>query len=305
MRKVYSHTKRSILEKCPLMYFYQYYAATCKPPVRDPQALLFGDDRPDHPTLVAADSEAASRLAKLNSAPQYAGKILHDLIGQALKHPDWQFPWFEKKARERFLAPRDPENSFVERFNRLTDADQRIKRALDGLLQALRNFFEDDKVRTLVESLRYGEQQLVEHALKGFSPVRQFSIQGRIDYCAKIGQQVEVVDWKMGRSTGDEDSLQLAVYGIWALQHFGAELECVRVRRVFLGDGKIEEARTLTDRRVLRARARLAQDIEQMAQLHPYGTAGHADAFTPKPKEKLCETCKFRTLCPAAACSAQ
>jgi PD-(D/E)XK nuclease superfamily len=302
VRKVYSHTKRSVLEKCPLMYFYQYYAATCKPPVRDPQALLFGDDRPDHPPLVASDGEAAGRLSKLDSAPQYAGKILHDLIAQALKHPDWQFPWFEKKARETFLTPRDPEASFVERFNHLPDADQRIKRALDGLLHGLRNFFEDAKIRILVESMRYGEQQLIEHRLGGFPQVRQFSIRGRIDYCAKIGPQVEVIDWKMGRSTGDEDSLQLAVYGIWALKHFGVDPGSVRVRRVFLADARIEEARSLTERRVHRAQARLAQDIEQMAQLHPYGTAGHAGAFTPKPKEKLCEMCKFRTLCPAAAC---
>lgn len=305
MRKVYSHTKRSVLDKCPRMYFFQYYAARCKPTAPDPQALLFGDDRPDHPILVAADSEAAGRLAKLNSAPQHAGRILHDLIGQALKHSDWQFQWFEKKARERFLAHRGPEASFVEQYNHVFDAEQRIKRALDGLLQGLRTFFEDAKVRSLVESMRYGEQQLVEHPLTAFPPVRQFSIQGRIDYCVKIGHQVEVIDWKMGRSTGDEDSLQLAVYGIWALQHFGVEPECVRVRRVFLGDAKIEEARSLTEGRVFRTRARLAQDIEQMAQMHPYGTAGYAEAFTPKPKEKLCEMCKFRTLCPAAHCSTQ
>ena len=214
-------------------------------------------------------------------------------------------PWFEKKARERFLARRDPEASFVEPFNHLPDADERITHALDGLLLGLRNFFADARVRSLVDGMRYGEQHLIEHRLGGFPKVRQFSIQGRIDYCVKIGRQVEVIDWKMGRSTGDEDSLQLAVYGIWALQHFGVEPEYVRVRRVFLGDAKIEEAKSLTERRVLRTRARLAQDIEQMAQLHPYGTAGHAEAFTPKPKEKLCEMCKFRTLCPAAACSAQ
>ena len=85
----------------------------------------------------------------------------------------------------------------------------------------------------------------------------------------------------------------------------GLSRSVVRVRRVFLGDARIEEARNLTERRVNRAQARLTHDIEQMAQLHPYGIAGHAEAFTPKPKEKLCEMCKFRTLCPAAACSAQ
>jgi hypothetical protein len=71
---------------------------------------------------------------------------------------------------------------------------------------------------------------------------------------------------------------------------------------VFLADPRIEEARPLSPRRVNRAEARLRQDIEQMAELHLYGVAGHADAFTPIPKEKVCETCKFRALCPAVAC---
>lgn len=305
MRKVYSHTKRSVLEKCPRMYFFQYYGASCKPPVHDPQLLLFGDDGPNHPTLVASDIAAAGRLAKLSSAPQHAGLILHDLIAQALKHPDWQFQWFAKKARERFLVFGDLEVAFVERFNHLPDAEERIQRALDGLLLGLRNFLENAEVRALVESMRSGEERLIERPLGGFAPVKEFSIQGRIDYCAKVGPQVEVVDWKMGRSTGDEDSLQLAVYGIWAWKHFSVEPENVRVRRVFLGDAKIEQARSLTARRVFRARARLGQDIEQMAELHPYGIAGHAEAFTPKPKEKVCEMCKFRALCPAAACSTQ
>lgn len=305
MRKVYSHTKRSVLEKCPRMYFYQYYAASFKPPVQDPQLLLFGDDRPDHLSIVASEIETARRLAKLSSAPQHAGQILHDLVAQALKHPDWQVQWFTNKAQARFLGFRDAESSFVERFNQVSDAEVRIKRALDGLLLGIRNFFGSAEVRSLVESMNCGEQRLVERPLGGFSPVRKFSIQGRIDYCAKVGAQVDVIDWKMGRSTGDEDSLQLAVYGIWAMKHFSVEPKDVRVRRVFLGDAKIEEARSLTGRRVRRAQARLSQDIEQMAQLHPYGMAGNAEAFTPKPKEKVCEMCKFRALCPAAACSTQ
>ena len=305
MRKVYSHTKRSVLEKCPLMYFFQYYAAKYKPPMRKPQFPLFGDDGPNHPSIVASEVETAVHLAKLTFSPQHAGQILHNLIAQALKHPDWDFQWFAKKARESFLAFREPEVSFIERFNQLPNAEERIQLSLNGLLLALRNFFESVEVCSLVQSMLYGETRFIERPLGGFARVRDFSIQGRIDYCAKIGPQVEVVDWKMGRSTGDEDSLQLAVYGIWALKHFSVEPENVRVRRVFLGDAKIEEARNLTERRVVRAQARLSQDIEMMADLHPYGEAGHAEAFTPKPKEKVCEMCKFRKLCPAATCSMQ
>jgi hypothetical protein len=46
---------------------------------------------------------------------------------------------------------------------------------------------------------------------------------------------------------------------------------------------------------------RLRQDAEGMAALHPYGIAGHMDAFTPKAREKVCEVCRFRTICPAPA----
>jgi hypothetical protein len=112
-----------------------------------------------------------------------------------------------------------------------------------------------------------------------------------------------VVDWKMGRSVGDEDSLQLAVYGSWAATKFAVEPERVRVRRVYLGDAIVEEARLLNQRLIRRAQVRLRQDIELMACLHPYGRAGHVEAFTPKPRERLCEVCKFRAICPVAACT--
>jgi hypothetical protein len=282
------------------MYFYQYYAAGCKPVARDPQGLLFGDGGPNHAVLSGSDIEHVRRLRNLTGAPQHAGLILHDLIAQSLRHPDWQEAWFLRKARERFA---DEAVDFVERFNQLADAEERIERAGEHLLRALRHFFEESYVRALVAEMRSGVTPLVEWPLGKLPPVRGFRIQGRVDYCSMVGSRVEVVDWKMGTSAGDEDSLQLAVYGLWACRRYSVSPERVRVRRVYLGDGKVEESRQLSPRLVLRAEARLGQDVEQMAALHPYGEAGHAGAFTPKPKEKVCATCKFRALCPAAVCT--
>ena len=96
---------------------------------------LFGDDGPEHRTLIAAESASAGRLAKLNS-PQHAGKILHDLIALALKHPDSQSTWFEKKARVRFHASPQTEVLFVERFNNLPDADKVSSGASTGSSRA-------------------------------------------------------------------------------------------------------------------------------------------------------------------------
>jgi hypothetical protein len=305
MRKIYSHTKRSSLEKCPLQYFYQYYAPQCKPATVPVQTLLFGDDRPRHATVAQCDVERAAELRKLTAGPQHAGKVLHDLIAQGLRHPDWRMAWFLQKARERFGFEGGAPASFVERCNGLSDADARIDRSRDSLLAAVQRFFEDEGIRALVAEMLAGTDVLIEAALSGLPAVRGFAISGRIDFCSRTDGHVDVVDWKMGKSGGDEDSLQLAIYGIWASKKFSVRADNVRVRRVFLGDGQIEEARSLGDRVVRRAEARLGQDVEQMTILHRYGQAGHMEAFTPKPKEKVCEMCKFRALCPAAACSTQ
>jgi PD-(D/E)XK nuclease superfamily len=148
-----------------------------------------------------------------------------------------------------------------------------------------------------------GQDVLIERRLAGLPSIRAFAISGKIDFCSRGQSGVEIVDWKMGKSGGDEDSLQLALYGIWACKQFSVSPEKVRIRRVFLGDGKIEQARKLGERLMSRAQARLSQDVEEMAFLHPYGVAGHVEAFTPKPKEKVCEMCIFQKLCPASACT--
>jgi hypothetical protein len=305
VKKIYSYTKRSVLDKCPLQYFYQYYAPHCKPATAPAQTLLFGDGKPRHATLAPCDIERATELRKLTAGPQHAGKVLHDLIAQALRHPDWRMGWFLQKARERFGFENGVAVTFVERFNGLPDAERRISGARDSLLAALQRFFEDERIRSLVAEIQAGTDVWIEAALSGLPAVRGFAISGKIDFCSRTDGHVDLVDWKMGKSSGDEDSLQLAIYGMWANKRLSVAAENVRVRRVFLGDGQIEVALRLSDRVIRRAEARLGQDVEQMTILHRYGQAGHMEAFTPTPKEKVCEMCKFRAMCPAAACSKQ
>lgn len=304
MTKNYSHSKRSLLEKCPYAYFCQYYAPGFSPPRKGGQTLLFAQG-PSHPSLNANEIELAAKLNKLVGSAQHAGTVLHALIAQSLKHPDWRPDWFRRKAVERFQQL--PEGvDFVERANGLIDAEERIERARQSMLTALSTFFENEAVRTLVGELSTAtEEPLIERPLGGIDPIRGFSIRGRIDVSFRRMAHVEVVDWKMGKSQGDEDSLQMGLYGVWATRKFSVAPQSVRVRRVFLGDARIEEGRPLSHRSVRRISARLSQDIEAMEFLHPYGIAGNAQAFTPKPKEKVCAVCKFRALCPAVACMTQ
>jgi CRISPR/Cas system-associated exonuclease Cas4 (RecB family) len=122
-------------------------------------------------------------------------------------------------------------------------------------------------------------------------------VAGKIDLAYAIDGLVTVVDWKSGTSSGlGEDSLQLAAYGLWAIEHFGCTPETLRVCKVHLGSGEIDffpiDATVLA-----MARTRIIQDAERMAYVEPWAEAGVIEAFTPNKKEAICRLCAFKGVC--------
>ena len=136
----------------------------------------------------------------------------------------------------------------------------------------------------------------MEQRISGIT-VDDCAVCGQIDLIGQIHDKIEVIDWKMGCQSGYVDSLQLITYGWWASQRYSVDPTRIRVRRVFLGDGMIEEGCVLSDALIKRAKARIIQDIELMKELHTYGITGNEEAFTPCIKEKVCQQCKYQEVC--------
>jgi CRISPR/Cas system-associated exonuclease Cas4 (RecB family) len=122
-------------------------------------------------------------------------------------------------------------------------------------------------------------------------------VSGKIDLAFADSMRVTVVDWKLGESEGGgDDSLQLALYGMWALEHFGCNVEDLRICKAYLSSGDIVDF--LIDQPLITAaRARIQQDIERMAALHDYGQHGIAEAFTPCFQLAICRMCAFEKVC--------
>lgn len=305
-RKVYSHTKRSTLEKCPRQYFYEYYAGQVEPAPAVSQGSLFAEMEADHRVIDQGNVERVRELKKLSSAYQVAGVVLHNLIAQHWREPSWNPEWFVKQAAERFdhQAASAPERkTLLERYYGLDDAEATIAEARSRLLLAIQTYFANPAVSALVDELLNGEEHFAEQKLGGLPKVREFTIMGQVDGVSRRGDHVQVVDWKMGRSVGDEDSLQLVLYGWWAAERFQVAPECASVRRVFLGDGVVESPLVLSGPLLDRGRARLGQDVERMEELHEYGVSGNLDAFPPCEQERVCRQCKYQGVCPAVACA--
>ncbi len=313
MRKVYSHTKRSTIDRCVLQYFYEYYAAGFDSPVATKQQSLF-EDAPsvEHRRLQPHDSTAAAGCKTLSSAYQTAGQVLHNVLAQHWEHPDWQSEWFERAATERFdrivaasLVNSDqggsPGSRLMEHHYRLPDADEILTAARAKLVVAVANYFGNPAVSELVRELLSGDECGAEASIGGLPRIGDFTISGRIDGWSRKGERIRIVDWKMGSSVGDEDSLQLVLYGWWAVERFHVLPEHVSVQRVFLGDGVAETPLVISERLIERCRARLRQDVERMEQLHDYGVHGNYEAFPPCEKEKICRQCKYQGMCVAVA----
>jgi PD-(D/E)XK nuclease superfamily len=310
MKKVYSHSKRSTLDRCSLQYFYEYYTAGYEPPAAKVGLTLF-DDLPtlEHRRLDPGDAAAAGECKSLSSCYQVAGQILHNVIAQHWEHPDWTQEWFRRTAVERFdravsasaAAGPDGGQRLLERHYRLPDAEATIANARAKLVTAIGNYFDRSEVAELVAEMLASEEKGTEVSIGGLPRIGDFTISGHIDSWARNGDAVRIVDWKMGGSVGDEDSLQLILYGWWAVVKFSVAPECVAVQRVFLGDGSVEAPLQITERLIERCRARLHQDVERMEALHEYGEQGHYEAFPACAKEKLCRQCRFQGMCVALA----
>lgn len=310
MKKVYSHSKRSTLDRCALQYFYEYYAPRYERPVVELQQSLFEEPLSlEHQILDALDVAKARECKSLSSCFQIAGQILHTVIAQHWKHTDWNSDWFRRTTEERYdqAVRRSDSNEegaqqrLLEHHYRLVDARETIATARTKLLTAIANYFDNVCIATLVAEMLCADEHGAEDPIGGLPHIGEFRISGRIDAWSRTGNNIRIVDWKMGGTVGDEDSLQLVLYGWWAVQKFGVPPEFVTVQRVFLGDGCIEAPLQISDRLIERCQARLHQDVERMENLHGYGKQGHFEAFPACQKEKICHQCRFQGMCVALA----
>lgn len=304
MKKVYSHSRRSSLAKCARQYFLDVYAVDVTDKPSEFQRGLFDEPEIEHESMDAALVSHVREMKQLTNAFQQAGVILHTLIGQEWQHPDWSPQWFVDQAARRFddtvkRSMNRVEGSVVllEHYYELPDTDRTIADARERLARAMSNYINDTHVRNFLNELRNSDQVFAEQSIGGLPQIRDLTVMGRIDLVCLQGDQVRVVDWKMGTAVGDRDSLQLSLYGMWACKKYSVNPECVSIQRVFLADPHVESPINLSARSLDRAHVRLLQDAALMEELHQYGVDGVIDAFPQCDKERVCHQCKYQGLC--------
>lgn len=177
------------------------------------------------------------------------------------------------------------------------EAEERAKSSRETLTKAISHFRNTPEVQAVWKDVLSGEAW-IEKPIGGLPKIDGYGVRGQIDFAVRHDERVEIVDWKSGLQGGGHDSLQLFIYALWANKQYQIKPESISVRRVFLGEGRVEPARGLDATSLSRGEAKLVQDIALMREQQEYGKAGTEEAFTPCLKVNVCRRCKFQRECP-------
>lgn len=298
IRKVaWSYSKRSVLEQCTRKYYYSYFGGNKR---------LAKDEQ---------NKEVIVTLKHLQNRYERVGQILHLVIGAYLKNSqkgktwnadrlkNWASEIFEKDiaysqdpSRIDISKDKYPPALLAEFYYELAGALEICTQAKKRLAQALDTFLTSEAL----QQYRQGGAQTDAIVEKPFTIFERLvcKVEGRIDLAFSSEGKFTIVDWKLGEedNSGD-DSLQLAVYALWAVKTLGHDAGSIRVCKIFLGSERIVDFEC-DDEVLAVARARISQDAERMLLLDKYGKEANASAFTPSAQPAVCKLCSYLKVCP-------
>lgn len=292
----WSYSRRNMFEQCVRRYYYAYYGSAARTAKSD------------------ADKSELRRLKALTNRFERSGELLHLGIARYFRAAQENTAtngarlteWLRSILRRDIAySVRDPEGLHPpneqyppkllrEYHYHLQDADRLLEEAEQRLVETFHTFTTHPDLEVF---RREGSRSnaLIEHRLR--LPKRALRVDGRLDLAYQDGGQVTVVDWKSGVAEGSSDeSLQLAVYALWAVDHFSTAVDHLTIYKVHLTGPDIVSF-PVSERMLTLARIRIVQDIERMMAMERYGNAGVVEAFTATPYPKVCAQCPFQRIC--------
>src|SRR5579872_318733 len=194
----WSHSRRTLLEKCPRKYYYEYYGAGLRVALEEPNKTLL------------------RRLKAIQNRHERAGTILHFVIATYFRKArqgdlwsvDRLLPWardmFQADIRYSRSDPRGeappggdfPPTLLLEFHQGLADAGGLCQETMERMLQALEHF----AALPCYEPFRLVEGRTGAHIEKRFTRIKSLpcSVEGMIDLLYTEEHRTVIVDWKMG-----------------------------------------------------------------------------------------------------------
>jgi len=294
----WSNSRARLFSSCLRAYWWRYYAH-------------WGGWSRD----AQEEARIAYRLGKMDGLASWAGKLVHDLIQEAIedirdrgrpvdgerlrakakarlragweesRHGAWiDRPKWKINLREHYFG--DDEALSRDRTDAIA---QRVYSSLEGFVAGP---YPDLLARVDASGFRNIEQ-LASLTIDG----QTVFVKPDLAFEHPDDGVLWLVDWKTGRSR-EEDLLQVATYALFARQTWGVAPANVKGVLVYLGTGEEQSVPVGSDD-LTRAEDAIRESMSHMLQLleDPDQNRGTIDDFPPTDDLTRCDTCNFRQLC--------
>jgi hypothetical protein len=213
------HTKsrHGVFQTCPRQYYFNYYAY-----------------RGGWEVSAPARTRQIYVLKNLKNRFMWAGEKVHDSIKHTLKNLKHGISLLDvdqivsitldqmrddfRSSRERRYLARPKTCALFEHEYKADLADSEWKRVADDVEQCLRNFSSSNIFSMLKELPQKNWLEVEDFSSFHLAGTK---IRAVIDCSFKTDDGVTIIDWKTGRSTTDDVSLQLSCYAMYGKEKWG------------------------------------------------------------------------------------
>ncbi|MBP5300414.1 MAG: PD-(D/E)XK nuclease family protein [Victivallales bacterium] len=307
----WSVSRARLFRSCQRAYYYAYYGAWGG----------WSAEAPERAQLLY-------RLKQMVTFPLWGGKIVHDVIRDALTNRmmankpftvnDLQQAararlragWIESRDRKWEQDPKRATNLFEHYYGEGREIPREQTDALkEAIYSALENFATCDTVRELLElpSRQWAELDKLDSFVGGELPADDRAPAAPLKaWCAvdlgyfDHGGVLHIVDWKTGTEHKEELRLQLACYALYAMKKYQLPLEKISLGGVLLNDGgrlstyaiPQESLVNATDQ-MLKSACAMRGKLQDVA-----ANIANEDDFEFSHVPSFCANCQYRKVCP-------
>ena len=233
----WSKSRDEIFQTCPRQYYFNYYG------------YWGGWDK-----SAPARTRQIYILKNLKNRFMWAGERVHDCIKHTLKNLqrgisildvdkiisitlDQMRDEFRSSREKRYLMHHKTCALFEHEYD-VDLPDGEWKNVAEGVDACLRNFYKSETFSMLKE---LPQQDWLEIEDFSFFHLDRTKIWAVIDCSFRTKEGITIIDWKTGRATSSDVSLQLSCYAMYGREKWGIEPERIRlVEYNLLSDQKAE-----------------------------------------------------------------
>ncbi len=291
----WSKTRDEVFQICPRQYYFRYYGHWGG----------WDQDAPERTRQIYI-------LRNLKNRYMWAGEKVHECIQHTLRNLQRGIPILDvdrivsitlNRMREEFRSSRErrylihPKTCalFEHEYEAEVD-DAEWKRVAESVEACLRNFYGSEVFSMLRELPR--EKWLEVENFSSFY-LEGIKVWAVIDCSFRTDDGATIIDWKTGRGPESDISLQLACYGMYAVNQWGFDAEQVKLVEYNLLTDQIAEF-SISPGEIENARAYIRGSVADMQSLliEIEKNVPKPEGFFEKVKdEKIRNRCNFRKVC--------